>query len=57
MLISSHGLTELERFADHVALIKEGGLLLEGRMDEVVDRFRGAEFFLADGAAPPARSA
>jgi ABC-2 type transport system ATP-binding protein len=55
VLISSHGLTDLERFADHLALIKDGRLLLEGRMDEVVERFRLAEFFLADGGALPAR--
>ncbi len=45
VLISSHGLTDIERFADHVGMIKDGKLLLEGRMDEVVDRFRMAEFF------------
>ena len=45
VLISSHGLSDIERFADHVGMIKNGKLLLEGRMDEVVDRFRMAEFF------------
>ena len=55
VLISSHGLTDLERFADHVALIKNGRLLLHGRMDEVVDRHRLAEFFLADGRVLPPR--
>jgi ABC-2 type transport system ATP-binding protein len=45
VLISSHGLTDIERFADHVGLIKGGKLLLEGRTDEIVDRFRLAEFF------------
>jgi ABC-2 type transport system ATP-binding protein len=55
VLISSHGLTDLERFADYVALIKNGRLLLDGRMDEVVERFRLAEFFLADGGALPTR--
>jgi ABC-2 type transport system ATP-binding protein len=55
VLISSHGLADIERFADHVALIKEGRLLLHGRMDEVVDRFRLAEFFTADGRGIPFR--
>jgi ABC-2 type transport system ATP-binding protein len=50
VLISSHGLSDLERFADHVGLIKQGKLLLEGRMDEVVDRFRLAEFFTDEGS-------
>jgi ABC-2 type transport system ATP-binding protein len=49
VLISSHGLSDIERFADHVGMIKNGRLLLEGRMDEVVDRFRLAEFFTVNG--------
>ncbi len=49
VLISSHGLGDVERFADHVGMIKNGKLLLEGRMDEVVDRFCFAEFFSANG--------
>ena len=52
VLISSHGLTDLERFADHVGMIKNGRLLLEGRMDAVVDRFRLAEFFAGRAARP-----
>ena len=55
VLISSHGLTDIERFADHVALIKEGQLLLAGRMDEVVDRFRLADFFMEKGKEVPFR--
>ncbi|MDR3710949.1 MAG: ABC transporter ATP-binding protein [Capsulimonadaceae bacterium] len=51
VLISSHGLSDLERFADHVGMIKNGKLLLEGRMDEIVDRFRLVEFFI-DGDLP-----
>jgi ABC-2 type transport system ATP-binding protein len=49
VLISSHGLSDIERFADHVGMIKEGKLLLEGRTDEIVDRFRVAEFFSTNG--------
>ena len=49
VLISSHGLTDIERFADHVGMIKKGKLLLEGRTDEIVDRFRFAEFFTTNG--------
>jgi len=40
VMISSHGLSDLERFADHVGFIKDGRLLLEGRTDEVVERYR-----------------
>ena len=49
VLISSHGLGDIERFADHVGMIKNGRLLLEGRMDEVVERYRLAEFFSVNG--------
>ena len=49
VLISSHGLSDIERFADHVGMIKNGKLLLEGRTDEIVDRFRLAEFFSENG--------
>ncbi len=49
VLISSHGLSDIERFADHVGMIKDGKLLLEGRTDEVVDRYRLVEFFSSNG--------
>jgi ABC-2 type transport system ATP-binding protein len=49
VLISSHGLSDIERFADHIGMIKNGKLLLEGRTDEIVDRFRMAEFFTENG--------
>jgi ABC-2 type transport system ATP-binding protein len=45
VLISSHGLGDIERFTDHIGIINRGKLLLEGRTDEIVDRFRLAEFF------------
>lgn len=49
VLISSHNLSDIERFADHVGMIKNGKLLLEGRTDEVVDRYRFAEFTTSNG--------
>jgi ABC-2 type transport system ATP-binding protein len=54
-LISSHGLSDIERFADHVGMIKKGKLLLEGRTDEIVDRFRLIEFFSINGTTFPNR--
>jgi len=39
ILISSHQLTDLERFADHCAIIDNGKLLLAGRMDALVERY------------------
>ena len=40
VLISSHGLTDLERFADHLGMIKNGRLIFEGATDDVIARFR-----------------
>jgi len=53
ILISSHSLSDIERFADHVGLLKNGRLLLEGRTDEVVERYRLVEFFTSNGAMLP----
>jgi ABC-2 type transport system ATP-binding protein len=39
ILISSHQLTDLERFADHAAIINHGRLLTSGRMDLLVERY------------------
>jgi ABC-2 type transport system ATP-binding protein len=50
VLISSHGLSDIERFADHIGMIKNGKMLLEGQTDEIVDRFRLAEFFTNNDA-------
>jgi ABC-type multidrug transport system ATPase subunit len=40
ILISSHQLTDLERFADHTAIVNQGKLLTCGRMDQLVERYR-----------------
>jgi ABC-2 type transport system ATP-binding protein len=56
VLISSHSLGDIERFADHIGMIKNGKLLLEGRTDEIVDRFRFAEFFTENGTVIPNRA-
>ena len=40
ILISSHQLTDLERFADHAAIVNRGKLLTSGRMDLLVERYR-----------------
>ena len=46
ILISSHNLNDLERFADHVAIINNGLLLHSGSIDAVVDPFCIADFTL-----------
>ena len=40
VFISSHGLTDIERFADHLGMIKNGRLLFEGATADVISRFR-----------------
>jgi ABC-2 type transport system ATP-binding protein len=40
ILISSHQINDLERFADHAAIVNHGKLLTSGRMDELVERYR-----------------
>ena len=47
VFISSHGLTDLERFADHVGMIKNGKMLFEGPTDGVVERYRMVDFMAA----------
>ena len=47
IFISSHAISDLERFADHVAMIKDGRVLFEGATDEIVERYRMVEI-LAD---------
>jgi ABC-2 type transport system ATP-binding protein len=49
VVISSHGLSDIERFADHIGILREGQLVLEGRTDEILDRYRLAEFFTRNG--------
>lgn len=44
VLISSHGLTDLERFADHIGMIKDGRMILEGSTDDVIERHRLVDF-------------
>jgi ABC-2 type transport system ATP-binding protein len=39
ILISSHQLTDLERFADHAAIIDRGRLVVSGRMDQLIERY------------------
>ena len=40
VLISSHGLTDLERFTDHIGMIKNGRMLLEGTTSDIIERFQ-----------------
>jgi ABC-2 type transport system ATP-binding protein len=57
IVISSHQLTELERFADHVAIMNRGTILVAGRMDELVDRYMQMDVRIAEGAMPTVEGA
>jgi ABC-2 type transport system ATP-binding protein len=49
VLISSHGLADIERFADHLGMIRNGRLLFEGATTDVIARFRVVDFVVANG--------
>lgn len=44
VLISSHGLTDLERFADHLGMIKYGRMIFEGTTADIITRHRMVDF-------------
>ena len=48
VLISSHGLADVERFADHLGFIKNGQLLFEGTTAAVMARFRIVDLVVPD---------
>ncbi|CAN5130422.1 ABC transporter ATP-binding protein [soil metagenome] len=53
VVISSHQLADLERLADHVAILNQGQLIAMGRMDELLDRYVQIDAEIAhDGAMP-----
>ena len=51
ILISSHSIAELERFASHAAFVKDGKVILSATLDELANRFRRVTFRAA-GAVP-----
>ena len=55
VLISSHNLVDLERYADHIGIIQKGRMLLETRVDQIADRYRIADVQLHNGSVLPAR--
>jgi ABC-2 type transport system ATP-binding protein len=56
VLISSHGLNDLERFADNIGMIKNGKLLIEGATSDFMERFQLVDFVMKNGEEfePPA---
>ena len=55
VLISSHNLSDLERFTDHIGLINNGQMVLEGRTDRILDTFRHINFNLVTDPPKGAR--
>ncbi|MCX5759332.1 MAG: ABC transporter ATP-binding protein [Candidatus Hydrogenedentes bacterium] len=51
VVISSHDLHDLERFADHVGIIKAGKMLIEGPTAALVERFRMVDCIAPASAA------
>lgn len=56
VLISSHQLSDLERFADHIGILAEGRLVCEGATSDLVARYRMVEYCLNDNATMPEMS-
>jgi ABC-2 type transport system ATP-binding protein len=52
VIISSHQLTDLERLADHVAILAQGRLLSMGPMDALVERYRAVDVRTTSTALP-----
>jgi ABC-2 type transport system ATP-binding protein len=48
LLISSHGISELERIASHVGLLSHGKFLFSGPVDDIKKRFTRLQFRAAD---------
>jgi ABC-2 type transport system ATP-binding protein len=44
VFISSHAIADLERFADHAGMIKNGRLVFEGAIAELLERYRIVDF-------------
>jgi ABC-2 type transport system ATP-binding protein len=56
VLISSHGLTDLERFADHIGMIKHGKMIFEGSTADMIERHRIVDFVADRGHSIAERS-
>jgi ABC-2 type transport system ATP-binding protein len=53
ILIATHQLGELERFADHVALMQQGKITLSGDVASLLERFHQINVALGGAAASP----
>ena len=44
VVISSHSLSDIERFADHIGILINGKISVEGQIDEILNRYRMIDF-------------
>jgi ABC-2 type transport system ATP-binding protein len=49
VFISSHNLDDIERFTDHIGILHQGRLLLEGPTTDLIERFRMVDCTLSNG--------
>ncbi len=52
VFISSHNLDDIERITDHLGIIHDGKLMLEGPTTALIERFRMADYTATNGATP-----
>jgi ABC-2 type transport system ATP-binding protein len=52
IVISSHQLTELERFADHVAVMNQGQIVVSGATPDLLERYVELDVLLRQECAP-----
>jgi ABC-2 type transport system ATP-binding protein len=52
VVIASHSLSDLERFTDHLGILHEGKMLLEGPTSDLLERYRWADFEAPETFAP-----
>jgi ABC-type multidrug transport system ATPase subunit len=52
IVISSHQLTELERFADHVAVMNQGQIVVSGATPDLLERYVELDVLLRQERAP-----
>ena len=55
VLVSTHSLADVERFADYIGFIKEGKVLAEGACDQLLESHRHIDFNIS-GQVPPGAS-
>ena len=52
VLISSHNIDDIERFADHIGIIHDGRMLVEGPTTELLERFCMVDCAVPEGVSP-----